>query len=68
MEARSSKFDLTRGARAPDIFVPEETLKRFGLIGLRPEQTVLVRYGNGPNGLIAVELRPSRTDQLFFPH
>jgi len=49
---------LTRGAETPDIFVHMETLRRCGFIELRPGQTVLVRYGNGPNGLNAAELKP----------
>jgi CspA family cold shock protein len=49
---------LTRGAETPDIFVHMETLRRCGFIELRPGQTVLVRYGNGPNGLSAAELKP----------
>jgi CspA family cold shock protein len=35
-----------------------ETLRRCGFTELRPNQTVLVRYGKGPNGLIAAELKP----------
>jgi cold shock protein len=49
---------LTRGPQTPDIFVHMETLRRWGFTELRPDQTVLVRYGRGPNGLIAAELRP----------
>jgi cold shock protein len=44
--------------QTPDIFVHTETLRRRGFTELRPGQTVLVRYGRGPNGLIAVELKP----------
>jgi len=51
---------LTRGPQAADIFVHMETLRRCGFIELRPAQTVLVRYGKGPNGLIAAELKPDR--------
>ena len=51
---------LTRGPETPDIFVHMETLRRCGFIELRPGQTVLVRFGKGPNGLIAAELKPSR--------
>ena len=51
---------LTRGPETPDIFVHMETLRRCGFIELRPGQTVLVRYGKGPNGLIAAELKPDR--------
>ena len=49
---------LTRGPETPDIFVHMETLRRCGFIELRPDQTVLVRYGKGPNGLSAAELKP----------
>jgi cold shock protein len=49
---------LTRGDGTPDIFVHMETLRRFGLAELRPGQTVLVRFGPGPKGLMAAEVRP----------
>ena len=49
---------LTRGADAPDIFVHVETLRRSGIAELRPGQFVLVRYGAGPKGLVASEIRP----------
>jgi CspA family cold shock protein len=49
---------LTRGEGTPDIFVHMETLRRFGLTELRPGQIVLVRYGHGPKGLMAAEVRP----------
>jgi cold shock protein len=49
---------LTRGEGTPDIFVHMETLRRFGLTELRPGQYVLVRYGPGPKGLMAAEVRP----------
>jgi CspA family cold shock protein len=49
---------LTRGPETPDIFVHMETLRRCGFTELRPDQTVLVRYGQGPSGLIAAELKP----------
>jgi cold shock protein len=49
---------LTRGEGTPDIFVHMETLRRFGLAELRPGQFVLVRYGHGPKGLMAAEVRP----------
>jgi cold shock protein len=49
---------LTRGPQTPDIFVHMEILRRCGFTELRPGQTVLVRYGKGPNGLIAAELKP----------
>ena len=49
---------LTRGEGTPDIFVHMETLRRYGITELRPSQFVLVRYGNGPKGLTACEVRP----------
>jgi cold shock protein len=49
---------LTRGEGTPDIFIHMETLRRFGLAELRPGQIVLVRYGPGPKGLMAAEVRP----------
>jgi cold shock CspA family protein len=47
---------LTRGEGTPDIFVHMETLRQYGLAELRPSQTVIVRYGPGPKGLMAVEV------------
>jgi CspA family cold shock protein len=58
---------LTRGPQTPDIFVHMETLRRSGFTELRPDQTVLVRYGRGPNGLIAAELKPGNAPGPF-PH
>jgi cold shock protein len=49
---------LTRGEGTPDIFVHMETLRRFGMTELRPGQFVLVRYGPGPKGMMAAEVRP----------
>ncbi|HEX3438910.1 MAG TPA: cold-shock protein [Pseudolabrys sp.] len=49
---------LTCGEGTPDIFVHMETLRRFGIAELRPGQTVLVRFGPGPKGLMAAEVRP----------
>lgn len=49
---------VTRGEGTHDIFIHMETLRRFGLTELRPGQTVLVRFGDGPKGLMAAEIRP----------
>jgi CspA family cold shock protein len=49
---------LTRGSQTLDIFVHMETLRRCGFTELRPGQSVLVRYGRGPKGLMAAELKP----------
>jgi CspA family cold shock protein len=49
---------LTCGEGTPDVFVHMETLRRFGLTELRPGQTVMVRFGPGPKGMMATEVRP----------
>nr|WP_245303906.1 cold-shock protein [Pseudorhodoplanes sinuspersici] len=49
---------LSRGEGTPDIFVHMETLRRYGMTELRPGQTVLVRFGPGPKGLMAAEVQP----------
>lgn len=49
---------LTRGDGTPDVFIHMETLRRFGIAELRPGQTVLVRFGPGPKGLMAAEVHP----------
>jgi CspA family cold shock protein len=49
---------LTRGDGTEDIFVHMETLRQYGITELRPGQTVLVRFGDGPKGLMAAEIRP----------
>jgi CspA family cold shock protein len=56
---------VTRGEGTEDIFVHMETLRRYGFAELRPGQTVLVRYGNGPKGLMAAELRPDGASATF---
>jgi cold shock protein len=59
---------LTRGDGTPDIFVHMETLRRYGITELRPGQTVLVRFGPGPKGLMASEVRPDGGPHLLVSH
>ena len=59
---------LTRGEGTPDIFVHMETLRRYGITELRPGQTVLVRFGPGPKGLMAAEVRPDGGPHAFASH
>ena len=49
---------LTRGEGTEDIFLHMETVRRFGMTELKPGESVLVRYGGGPKGLMATEVRP----------
>lgn len=49
---------LTRGEGTSDIFVHMETLRRFGITELKPGDSLLVRFGDGPKGLMAAEIRP----------
>ncbi len=49
---------VTKGEGQPDIFVHMETMRRYGLMELKPGQAFLVRYGDGPKGLMASEIRP----------
>jgi len=49
---------LTRGEGTEDIFIHMETLRRFGMMELRPGQVVLIRFGNGDKGLMAAEIHP----------
>jgi CspA family cold shock protein len=59
---------LTRGEGTPDIFVHMETLRRYGLTELRPGQTVLVRFGPGPKGMMAAEVRPDGGTHALASH
>jgi CspA family cold shock protein len=49
---------LTQGEGTKDIFVHMETLRRYGIAQLRPGESLLVRFGDGPKGLMAAEVRP----------
>jgi CspA family cold shock protein len=59
---------LTCGEGTPDIFVHMETLRRYGLTELKPGQTVMVRYGDGPKGLMAAEVMPDGPGHLPQSH
>ena len=41
---------LTQGEGTQDIFVHMETLRRYGIAELRPGESLLVRFGDGPKG------------------
>ncbi|MCW6507570.1 CspA family cold shock protein [Hyphomicrobiales bacterium BP6-180914] len=48
---------LTRGEGTKDIFIHMETLRRFGITEVKPGDSLLVRFGEGPKGLMAAEVR-----------
>jgi CspA family cold shock protein len=50
---------LSEGDGRPDIFVHMEILRKTAIAELLPEQTVFARFGNGPKGLMAAEVRLS---------
>jgi CspA family cold shock protein len=59
---------LTRGEGTEDIFVHMETLRRYGFIDPKPGDSMLARFGPGPKGLMAAEVRPLDGSKVFAPH
>lgn len=47
---------VTESEDGPDIFVHMETLRRFAIAELRPDQILWVRYGEGPKGQMASDI------------
>jgi cold shock protein len=59
---------LTRGEGTEDIFVHMETLRRYGFVDPKPGDSMLARFGPGPKGLMAAEVRPLGGSRLSGPH
>jgi cold shock protein len=59
---------LTRGEGTEDIFVHMETLRRYGFLDPKPGDTMLARFGPGPKGLMAAEVRPLDGSKILAPH
>ncbi len=48
---------VSRGDGTEDIFIHMETLRHYGIGEVRPGESLLVRFGDGPKGLMAAEVR-----------
>ena len=49
----------SEGDGMPDIFIHMETLRKTAIVDLQPESWVYVRFGDGPKGKMAAEVRTS---------
>ena len=59
---------LTRGEGTEDIFVHMETLRRYGFLDPKPGDSMLARFGPGPKGLMAAEVRPLDGSRVLAPN
>ncbi len=50
---------VSEGEGAPDIFIHMETLRKTAIADLQPDTWVYVRFGDGPKGKMAAEVRIS---------
>lgn len=48
---------VSRGDGTDDIFIHMETLRRYGIAEVKTGDSLLVRFGDGPKGLMAAEVR-----------
>jgi len=59
---------LTRGEGTEDVFIHMETLRRYGFVDPKPGDSMLARFGPGPKGLMAAEVRPLDGSRILAPH
>ncbi len=50
---------VSEGEGSPDIFIHMETLRKTAIADLQPDSWVYVRFGDGPKGKMAAEVRTS---------
>ena len=50
---------VSEGEGKHDVFVHMEPLRKTGIVELQPEQWVYVKFGEGPKGNMAAEIRLS---------
>ncbi len=55
---------VSEGPDGPDIFVHMETLRKYAIAELIPDQVLYVKFGNGPKGLMAAEIKLTEEGHL----
>ena len=59
---------VTEADDAPDIFIHMETLRKYAIAEIFPDQILYVRFGQGPKGLMAAEIKLTEEGHLPQPH
>ncbi|MCP5081684.1 MAG: cold shock domain-containing protein [Alphaproteobacteria bacterium] len=59
---------VTESESAPDIFIHMETLRKYAIAEIYPDQELYVRFGQGPKGLMAAEIKLTEEGHLPQPH